>query len=277
VHVPWLGFADTSASPAGSGSVTMTAGSSLGPLLRTTSVYITCPPDATEAADVALVIATFERPLIGVQIVELLVLVSGSNVAPAVVAVLRRQRSSELATRPVIETVCDAPGARSPTAHVTVPVASLQPGLAETNVTSSGRSSVIVWATAVLGPLLVTFSENVTSSPGTTGDGDALFSSTTSAAAELVTLQVYVVAPTANVQLPTLPPVGTAFPAASVHAIDFTYSPNGVGEPAAIASVIVYVCPWLAGKFVVDAVVADPDVVADVDALPSGLRRPTVK
>jgi hypothetical protein len=48
-HVPWAGCADTRLSPAAIGSLTFTLGSSLGPWLRTTSVYITCPPDDTVA------------------------------------------------------------------------------------------------------------------------------------------------------------------------------------------------------------------------------------
>src|SRR5919197_1057085 len=70
-HDPWLGLAATSVSPVAIGSLTLTPVASLGPWLRTTSVYITCPPPAgTSLRGGGLVIDRSMCPSIGAQLLD---------------------------------------------------------------------------------------------------------------------------------------------------------------------------------------------------------------
>jgi hypothetical protein len=79
------------------------------------------------------------------------------------------------------------------------------------------------------------------------------------------------------VQVGPEPVVVTVFPVVvSVHTAVAVYEEIASGDPAAIASVIVYVAPWVTGQLVVDAVVAVPVVVADVNVVPPALCKPTV-
>ena len=81
----------------------------------------------------------------------------------------------------MIDTDAVAPAATTPTLHVTSPVVCVHPGLAEENVTSGGRASVITTPDTFEGPLLCTASVYVSCCPATTGSTLSVFVSCKSA------------------------------------------------------------------------------------------------
>ena len=161
VQVQPVPVADTSTTPTGSVSVTVSEAASDGPLFTTTSEYDTDPP-ATTVAGPVLVIARSADAVTVVLADELLFAGSGSAVADDTVAVFDSEPAWAGAVTSTVIVGAVAPVASSGVVQVTDTLPAfvqVQPvPVADANVTPAGSVSVTETPVASEGPLLVTVS-----------------------------------------------------------------------------------------------------------------------
>ena len=157
-HAPFGVAAETNVRPVGRVSVSWVAVAGEGPAFVTVSVYVASPPAATVAGPVLTTLRSAVGPTWRSADASLS---DGSDSGVGELTWATLVCVPRSIPRTVIVTLAVAPFARSPTPHVTTPLASVQsgaPGALETNATPAGSVSVIVTPVAVDGPSLVTVS-----------------------------------------------------------------------------------------------------------------------